>query len=65
MDIPRLKTVPIDLADLTKEVQEYFTKKTDFNSLKAKTDQNKTDNDDLESKVTTTKTSINTLKTKG
>ena len=64
MDIPRLKTVPIDLADLTKEVQEYFIKETDFNSLKAKADQNKTDNDDLESKVTTTKTSISTLKTK-
>ena len=46
MDIPRLKTVPIDFADLTKEVQEYFIKKTDFNSLKAKANQNKTDNDD-------------------
>ena len=34
LDIPKLKTVPVDLADLTKEVQEDITKKTDFNSLK-------------------------------
>ena len=26
LDIPKLKTVPIDLADLRKEVQENFTK---------------------------------------
>ena len=64
LDIPKLKTVPIDLADLRKEVQENFTKTTDFNSLKTKVDQNKTDNDNLESKVTATKTTINTLKTK-
>ena len=49
------------MADLTKEVQEDFTKKTDFNSLKTKVSQNETDNDNLE---TTTKTSINNLKTK-
>ena len=48
LDIPKLKTVPIDLADLTKEVQEDFTKKTDFNSLKTKVDKNETDNDNLE-----------------
>ena len=68
LDIPKLKTVPIDLADLTKEVQEDFTKKTDFDSLKAKVDKNETDNGNLETKVnnndTTTKTSINNLKTK-
>ena len=67
LDIPKLKTVPIDLTDLTKEVQEDFTKKTDFDSLKAKVDKNETDNDNLETKVnnndTTTKTSINNLKT--
>ena len=40
LDIPKLKTVPIDLADLSKEVQEDFTKKTDFNSLKTKVDKN-------------------------
>ena len=45
LDIPNLKTVPIDLADLTKEVQEDFTKKTDFNSLKTKVNKNETDND--------------------
>ena len=31
LGIPKLTTVPIDLADLTKKVQEDFTKKTDFN----------------------------------
>ena len=64
LDIPKLKTVPIDLA----EVQEDFTKKTDFNSLNTKVNKNKTDNDDLESIInkndTATKTSINNLKTK-
>ena len=68
LDIPKLKTVPIDLADLTKEVQEDFTKKTDFNSLKTKFNQSETDNDNLETKVnnndSTTKASINNLKTK-
>ena len=49
------------MADLTKEVQEDFTKKTDFNSLKTEVDKNETDNDNLE---TATKTSINNLKTK-
>ena len=38
LDIPKLKTVPIDLADLSNKVQEDFTEKTDFNSLKAKVD---------------------------
>ena len=68
LDIPKLKTVLIDLADLTKEVQEDFFKKTDFNSLKTKVDKNETDNDNLESIInkndTATKTSINNLKTK-
>ena len=68
LDIPKLNTVPIDLADLAREVQEDFTKKTDFNTLKTKNDKNKTDNDNLESIInendTTTKTSINKLKTK-
>ena len=56
------------MADLTKEIQEDFTKKTDFNSLKTKADKNETDNDNFETKVnnndSTTKTSINNLKTK-
>ena len=63
LDIPKLKTVPIDLADLTKEVQ----KKVDFNSLKTNVDKNETDNDNLESiinKNSATKASINNLKTK-
>ena len=51
LDIPKLKTASIDLADLTKEVQENFTKKTDFNSLKTKVDKNETDNENLETKV--------------
>ena len=69
LDIPKLTTVPVDLADLSKEVQEDFTKKTDFNLLRAKVDKNETDNNNLETKVnnndSTTKTSINNLKTKG
>ena len=68
LDIPKLKTVFIDLADLTKEVKEDSTKKTDFNSLKTKIDKNETDNDNIESIInkndTATKTIINTLKTK-
>ena len=68
LDIPKRKTFPVDLAGLSKEVQEDFTKKTDFNSLKTKVDKNETDNDNLETKVnnndTATKTSINNLKTK-
>ena len=63
-----MSTVPKDLTDLSLEVQKYFTKKTDFNSLKTKVDRNETDNDNLEIIInkndTTTKTSINNLKTK-
>ena len=68
LDIPKLTTVPADLGKLTKKVQEDFTKKTNFNTLKAKVDNSKTDNDNLETKVTsnhlTTESSINNLKTK-
>ena len=68
LDIPKLTTVPIDLAGLTKEVQEDFTKKTEINLLKIKVNKNETDNDNLETKVnnndSTTKTRINNLKTK-
>ena len=68
LDIPKLKTVPIDLADLTKQVQEDFTEKTVFNSLKTKIDKNETDNDNLQSIVnkndTSTKNFINNLKGK-
>ena len=51
LDISKLTTVPINLANLTKEVQEDFTK----------VDKNETDNDNLE---TAAKPSIHNLKTK-
>ena len=57
LDIPKLTTVPIDLADLTKEVQEDFTKKTDFNSLV-------NNNSKVNNNGSATKASINNLKTK-
>ena len=63
-----MTATPNDLAKLTKEVEKDFTKKTDFNLLKTNVDQNETDNDNLETKVnnndSTTKSSINDLKTK-
>ena len=51
LDIPKLSTVPADLAKLTKEVQEDFTKKTDFFALDKKVTDNKTGEDSLETKV--------------
>ena len=55
------------MADLTTEVQDDFTKKTDFNSLKTKVDKNETDNDNLKTKVDsndlTIKASVASLKT--
>ena len=36
LGIPKLSTVPTDLDKLTKEVQEDFTKKTDFTALEKK-----------------------------
>ena len=38
LDIDKLKVVPVDLAKLTKEVQEDSIKKTEYNSLKTKVD---------------------------
>ena len=68
INIPKLMTLPKDLADLTLKVQKDFTKKTDFNSLKTKVVKNESDNDNLESIInkndTTTKSNINNLKTK-
>ena len=68
LDIPKLGTLPTDVAKLTNKVANDLVQKTDFNSLKTKVDNNETDNDNLEIKVTnnelTTKTSINNLKTK-
>ena len=68
LNIPKLSTVPADLAKLTKEVQEDFIKKTDFNTLEKKVTDNKTEQDNLEATVQnnhlTAGTSINGLKTK-
>ena len=68
LDISKLGTLPTDVAKLTNKVANDLVEKTDFNSLKTKVDNNETDNDNLEIKVTnndlTTKTSINNLKTK-
>ena len=63
-DIPKLTTVPADLAKLTNKVANDLVEETDFNALETKVNKNKTDNDNLKTKVTTTKTSINNLKTK-
>ena len=63
LDIPKLGTLPTDIAKLTNNVANDLVEKTDFNNLKTKVDNNETDNDDLEIKVTnnelTTKASIN------
>ena len=68
LDIPKLGTLPTDVAKLTNKVANDLAEKTDFNSLKTKVDNNETDNDNFEIKITnndlTTKTSINNSKTK-
>ena len=68
LDIPKLSTLPTDVAKLTNKVANDLVEKTDFNSLKSTVDNNETENDNLEIKVTnndlTTKSSINNLKTK-
>ena len=68
LDIPKLGTLPTDVAKLTNKVANDLVEKTDFNSLKTKVDNNETDNDNLETKVEnnhlTAETSINNLKTK-
>ena len=52
---------------MSNKVANDLVEKADFNSLKTKVNENETDNDNLEIKVTnnelTTKTSINNLKT--
>ena len=67
LDIPKLGTLPTDVAKLTNKVANDLVEKTDFNSLKTKVNENQTDNDNLETKVDnnhlTAETSINTLKT--
>ena len=66
LDIPKLDTIPIDVAKLSDKVANDLVEKTDFNSLKTKGDNNETDNDNLETKVDnnhlTAETSINNLK---
>ena len=68
LDIPKLGTIPTDVAKLTNKVANDLVEKTDFNSLKTKVDENEADNDNLETKVTNnhlaTESSINNLKTK-
>ena len=68
LDIPKLDTLPTDVAKLTNKFANDLVEKTDFNSLKTKVDINETDNDNLETKVDnnhlTAETSINNSKTK-
>ena len=68
LDIPKLGTLPTDVAKLSNKVANDLVENNDFNSLKTKVDNNETDNDNLETKVDnnhlTAETSINNLKTK-
>ena len=48
LDIPKLGTLPTDVAKLTNKVANDLVEKTDFNSLKTKVDNNETDNGNLE-----------------
>ena len=52
LDIPKLGTIPTDVAKLSNKVANDLVEKTDFNSLKTKVNENETDNENLESKVT-------------
>ena len=68
LDVPKLSILPTDVAKRTNKVANDLVEKTNFNSLKTKVNENETDNDDLEIKVTNnhliTESSINNLKTK-
>ena len=68
LDIPKLSTVPADLAKLTNKVVKDLVEETDFNALEKKVTDNKTGQDNLETTVQdnhlTTESSINNLKTK-
>ena len=68
LGILKLSTLPTDLAKLTNKVANDLFEETDFNKLEKKVTGNKTEQDNLETKVSsndsTTKTSINNLKTK-
>ena len=58
LDIPKLGTLPTDVAKLSNKVANDLVEKTDFNSLKTKADNNENNN-----KIRA-ETSINNLKTK-
>ena len=74
LDIPKLGTLPTDVAKLINKVANDLVEKililihSDFNSLKTKVNENETENDNLETKVDynhlTAETSINNSKTK-
>ena len=68
LGIPKLGTLPTDVAKNTNKFANDLVEKTDFSSWKTKVDNNETDNDNLETKVDnnhlTAETSINNLKTK-
>ena len=51
LDIPKLGTIPTDVAKLSNKVANDLAEKINFNSLKTKVDNNETDNDNLETKV--------------
>ena len=67
-DIDKLVAFPGDLSKLSTEVQEDFTKKTEFSALEKNVTDNKSEQDNLETRVQnnhlTTESSINNLKTK-
>ena len=68
LDIPKLGTLPTDVAKLTNKVANDLVEKINFISLKTKVDNNETDNDNFENKVDNNHlragTSINNLKSK-
>ena len=51
LDIPKLGTLPADVAKLTNRVANGLVEKTEFNSLKTKVNENETDKENLETKV--------------
>ena len=68
LDIPKLSTVPTDLSKLTNKVANDLVEKTKFSALEKKVTDNKTEQDNLDTKVTnnhlTKESSTNNLKTK-
>ena len=62
LDIPKLSTVPGDLAKLCNKVSKDLVEETDFNVLEKKVADNKTGQDNLDTKITsndlTTKTGL-------